>query len=513
MADKGWGGEDEGGGTPFWDTVNDFGRAVTNAATFGMGNRAKAAIEYAKGNAPSYSAGVDEQAKASEVARERSPYASIAGDVYGSFAIPALGAERLAIRAAPAVGNVAGRALGYGATGGVTGAAAGAGNTYTGNPMDYLTNAGTGFVIGAPLGAAGGAIFGRGPAVSAAETPNAARLATERTGAYRALEQSPAQYTPASLAARADEAEQALRRQNYYNAPSNEGGRPATFRAVEQMRDPPSAVNAVTGARTHVTPADIDVIRKGVTGDRLAKSGETDSAPIVRRAIDDFIRNPPRGAVVPGTEAAARQAAALSNRAHELHGGYKRTQFMEEMRANAERQAGSTHSGLNLRNELQKAIKNRLAEKDGQSQFSRAGFNAAERAALDRFTRGQGAASQALGYADKYLGGGGGLGALAAGAAGGHYLGGDENALLKGLGTSGAGLALRMIGNRRANANINEITNMIAQRNPLYQARAARAPMVPGPGSPRTAKAMRDAVALELIKQNRSAPQGADEWE
>jgi hypothetical protein len=287
------------------------------------------------------------------------------------------------------------------------------------------------------------------------------------------------------------------------------------------MRAPPTAVSSVTGdPRLFISPRDIDQVRKGVTGDRIAGASPTDQASsrIVRRAIDDFIQNPPQGAVVPGTEAAARQASAVSRRAHELHGGYKRVQFMEEMRANAERQAGSTHSGLNLRNELQKAVKNRLAEKEGASQFSRAGFNAAERAALDRFTRGQGMVSQSLGYADKYLGGGGGLGALAAGAAGGGVAGqyfkdDPEAGLAVGLGTSGTGLALRMLGNRRANASINDITNLIAQRNPLYQARAARAGTVPGPGSPRVAKAVRDAVALQLIKQKVAPQSGADEWE
>ena len=41
----------------FWDTANDFGRAVSNAATFGMANRAKAGIEYLKGNAPLWRGG------------------------------------------------------------------------------------------------------------------------------------------------------------------------------------------------------------------------------------------------------------------------------------------------------------------------------------------------------------------------------------------------------------------------------------------------------------------------
>jgi hypothetical protein len=87
---------------------------------------------------------------------------------------------------------------------------------------------------------------------------------------------------------------------------------------------------------------------------------------------------------------------------------------------------------------------------------------------------------------------------------GGKYLGGDDsNGLAAGLGTSGAGLALRMIGNRRATADINRIRELISQRNPLYQARVAVNPMVPGPGSPLAAKAVRDAATNAILAQAR----------
>jgi len=320
--------------------------------------------------------------------------------------------------------------------------------------------------------------------------------------AYDALRANPAQYTPASFAQRADDVTEALRRENYFNAPTTEGGSPRTFRTVEQMRDPPTAINPATGANTHLTPNDIDIVRKGVTGDRLPQ-GEYGSGRIVRRNIDDYLQNPPPGAVIPGQEANAALAARQSRIAHELHGGAKRSEAMEEMIRNAERQARSTHSGLNLRNELQKAVKSGLKEKAGDSNFSKAGYNPAELAEFERFSRGQGVASNVLGYADKFLGGGGGLGALAAAGVGGKYL--DDNVgLAKGLGVAGAGLGLRLIGNRRATADINRMRDMIAQRNPLYAQRAANAPMVQPPGSPIAAKAMRDALALELLKQTRS---------
>jgi hypothetical protein len=527
MADDGWTPVEEGSGS--WDTVNDFGRAVTNAATFGMGNRAKAYIEYLKGNAPSYSEGVDQQAKASDVARERSPYASIAGDVYGSFAVPALGAENLALRTgaalAPTLGRAApavGRAVGYGATGVATGAAAGAGNTYSGNLPDYVGNAVLGGAFGGVLGGAGGAAFGRGPAVSSARVPNAAEQEAATDIAYKTFRGLPARYTPAAFADAGQDARVALRAAGHTDEATTLGGSPVPFRAVDKMENPTSAVNPVTGASRHISPADIDAARKLTTGERIQglDPWQQSGAGIVRRGIDDFVLNPPPGAVVPGTEGAARQAGGIYKTARDLHAGTMRTEALDELIRNSGRTAGATYSGLNLRNELQKAVRTGLKEKKGESSFSRAGYNDAELAAFGRFSRGQGTVSNALGYADKLLGGGGGLGAAVAGGLGGHYLSGSEDdrasAIAKGVGTVGLGLGLRMIGNRRAAADINRMRDLIAQRNPLYASRAANAPMVPGAGSPRTAKAMRDALALELLKQQtRSTPTGAaaSDWQ
>ena len=488
------------------DTANDFGRAVSNAATFGMANRAKGYIS---------GTGTDEQARLSEVARERSPYASIAGDVYGAFGIPALGAENLALRTgaaiakyAPKIAPVIGRMVGYGTTAAVTGGLQGAGNTYTGNPWDYAENALIGAAIAVPFGAAGGAIFGRRPAVSAAKVPDVAEQEAAKNIAYRALEQHPAQYTLPAFGQRGADVEAALRARNAHELTS-----PQSFRTVEQMSAPPTAVAA---GRSYVSPADVDFIRKGVTGDELAGMTPTDkgSARIVRQSIDDFLRNPPPGAAVPGTAHLAADASRVADTAHQLYGGLKRTEALEELVRNAGRTASATHSGLNLRNELQKAVRTGLKEKKGDSPFSKTGYNADELAALDKFSRGQGMVSQGLGYADKYLGGGGGLGALAAGAVGGHYLGGEdkETAILKGLGVSGLGLGLRVLGNRRATADINRLRDVIAQRNPLYEARAATAGMKPGPGSPLAAKAVRDALALALLKQQTQPEQKYESW-
>jgi len=105
--------------------------------------------------------------------------------------------------------------------------------------------------------------------------------------------------------------------------------------------------------------------------------------------------------------------------------------------------------------------------------------------------------SRGLGYADKYVGGGGGVGAVVAGGVGGHYLGDNPAA---GVGVTAAGLGLRVLGNRRAARDINELRDLISQRNPLYQQRAANAPLAPPPGGAGVAN-VRDALTTELVKQ------------
>ena len=465
-------------------TADDAVRAAANAVTFGMADRLAGLT----------GGGTDAQVKLSQEARKRSPIASLTGDVAGAVAIPGAGGARLAANLG---GRALARGIGYGVEGAGIGALQGAGNTYSGKPLDYITNAATGGLMGGVLGGAGGAAFGpAGGMRSTAQAPSAAQQGAARDIAYDTLRANPAQYTPSSFAQRADEATRALRRENYYNAPAAEGGSPRTFNTVEQMRLPPTAVNPATGAATHITPADIDVVRKGVTGDRLPAT-EYGAGRIVRRNIDDFLQNPPPGSVVPGHQANAALAAHQSRMAHELHAGTKRTEVLEEMIRNSERTAGATHAGLNLCNELQKTIRSGLKEKAGDSPFSKAGYNDAEMAALDYFSRGQGAISRGLGYADKYLGGGGGLGALVAGGVGSEYLGGGA---ATGLGVTGAGLALRALGNRRAARDINELRDLISQRNPLYQQRAANAPLAPPPGGAGVAN-VRDALTTELVKQ------------
>jgi hypothetical protein len=509
QTDTDWGDPGQSAPQTSWsDTLNDFGRAVTNAATFGMGNRMKAGIEYLKGNTPSYGEGVTEQAQKSVEARERSPYASIAGDVYGSFAIPALGAENLALRTgaalAPTIGRAApavGRAIGYGTTGAVTGAAQGAGSTYTGNPGDYATNALIGGAIGAPLGAVGGAVFGRAPEVSKAVAPSQAELFAAKKVGYDALAKSGGRYEGTELAKRADEVERQLYAQRF-NPRDSRG----TWQGIEEGRGRGAPGQPATGYNAIVDPGNIEYIVQGLNQipQTAKRAKDRESAKIVKQAFNDFIENPPPGAVLPGTEAAAAQASTLAKQARGDYGAYKRVQKFDELVSNP----GTT--GLALQADLQKGLKSFTRESGGYSPASKAGYNRDEIARLvDYSRRGGSATTNALRVGSNALGAGGTLGsqlALAgglgvAGGAAGQYF--KDNPALGVLApvTIGAGHLLRMAGNRRANTEVAALRDMIAQRSPLYQYRASLAGMQPGPGSPIAAKAARDAIATALLRR------------
>ena len=464
-----------------------------NAVTFGMADRLAG---YMGGQ------GTDAEVAKTATARERSPYASVVGDVAGSVAIPAFGAEALAARMG---GNLAARAGAYGATGAATGAAQGAGNTYTGELSDYARNALIGGGIGGTLGAAGGAIFGRGPAVSRAQVPTQEELWAAKNVGYNALGNSGARYEQSALRDVANATEQRLLADRFHWRDS-----PGTWRGIEEARVGGAPGQLNTGPSAPIDPGNIDFIVKGLNKIPRTPERATDreSASIVKRALNDFVENPPAGAVLPGTERAAAQASTLARAARGDYSGYKRVQAIDELINNAANTSGATNSGLNLQNELRKGVRTFVKEKEGISPATKQGFTQDEIDALTGYTRGTNT-TNLLRYGSNALGGGGGIGAPIAAAAygtgggiAGQYFKDDPStAGAVGLLAPVVGTGLRMVGNRRANNEIAAMRDLIAQRTPLYDYRASMSGTRPGAGSPVAAKSARDAVALELMKQ------------
>lgn len=503
MADNGWVADESwqpDAGERTWgdvgrsalQTVDDGVRAAANAVTFGMADRFAGAMPGG--------GGTDAEVRRSEEARKRSPYASIAGDVGGSLALPGFGAEALAARMG---GGLAARAGAYGLTGAGTGAAQGAGTTYSGNLPDYVNNAAVGGVMGGVLGAAGGALFGRGPAT--ARTPTLAEQRQATTQAYDRLRQSDAMYDGNAFGRRAQAVER--RFADDYLTPREAS---YAFRGIDDMH---RTAQGTPGIRQTVTPSQMDWIRKGVNRayDDVgpAARSEQEGARTFNRSLDDFVINPPPGAVIPGFEQSAAEAAQIATRARALNAAKERMRVVEDMTTRAMDTTGATHSGLNFQNEMRKQYRGLLRpDKRGRSDAQREGFDQGEIAAMRGFTRGgSDRMDNFYRWAQKAGGGGGGLGFTVtsgimgtAGGTAGHYFK-DDPALgsALGVGIPLAATLATMHGNRRAQAATDAIRDRIAQRNPLFNPNAGT---VPGYGYPRVAKGTRDAVTLEMLKQD-----------
>lgn len=503
-------------------TVDDAVRAAANAP-FGMGDRLAGYMNSGgpqtlsgliTGQKPlTYDEAVNAEVKKSEAARERSPSASVVGDVAGSMAIPGFGAEALAARMG---GGALARGGAYGLTGAGTGAAQGAGNTYSGNPWDYAQNAGIGGAVGLVTGAAGGAAFGARPS----RPPAAATLPEQRAttdAAYNALRANPVRYGAEHYAQRADDLER-----NFFTNPRERAiprYSPTSFDAINEMRAPAAAARkAGPGVTADVGPGDIEFTRSLLNTIPQTQEHGRDliAARIVKRGIDDFIENPPVGAVLPGqaNAEAARLAAQQGRLARESHAGAERSQISQNLTRRAESRAGSNNSGLNLESELRKEYRRFTSPsvRSGRTPASNAGFNADEIAAMERFHQGVDTPLRnKIRYLGNIGGGGGGLGALAAGGAGvgatAAYAS-DDPRWYAAIGAPVAGLALRGVGNRIAQTNIRALDEMIRMRNPTSQ-RLQMAPRIPGGGSPADAKFARDIIALELAKQRQQGDSNA----
>lgn len=128
-------------------------RTGINTATFGMADRIAAAGETMVGRSPSYEEALKEQTGQTQKIREEQPIATLAGDVIGG-AGTGVGLARAGLTLAGRGGGLLGRSAVAAGEGAAYGAAQGAGQTYTGNPEDYLKAAGGGAIIGGLGGAA-----------------------------------------------------------------------------------------------------------------------------------------------------------------------------------------------------------------------------------------------------------------------------------------------------------------------------------------------------------------------
>jgi len=190
---------------------------------------------------------------------------------------------------------------------------------------------------------------------------------------------------------------------------------------------------------------------------------ERRAAVIAQERLLQIAENPPPWLVTHGDPAAG---VALLRDANANWAAARRAENLDRRINAAELRAGANYSGLNLENELRRRVG---VLSDPQV---RGGFSPAEQRAFDQYARGGAyVGANAPRWVKNVIGGGGGLGALAAAgsaAGAGAYFGMDP--LAYSGATTLAGLGLARYGNMRALNRARELELMLLSRSP-YAAR------------------------------------------
>jgi hypothetical protein len=469
----------------------DFAKAASNTFSMGMRDRLEGGYRALTGEAPSYSAGVDQAVADSAMRRERSPYLSVAGDVAGGTAqayVPGAGAigrtvSRTLGGALPGAYGTGARAVGYGIEGGVLGAAQAAGNTYSGNASDYGRNA----LIGGALGGALGAPFGPSANVadrSLATAPSSADLKAETTRNYTATHAVPIAYDANHFWGGLDALEQQL-----YGT-TNQVKSPSVWETLRLGRENRQQANQPGVVGATVSPKNIDELRQQLTG--VNEPGASQA----RQWLDNYMQDP--SGVVRGGPREQAQIGQLLNQARGNYRAAKRTQTVEETNQYASDRAASAYSGQNVENTYRQKLVALLNPKSREGRW----YSPEEKADIRSVVRRDTGANVVRGLGNLM---GGGLGAyggtLGAGGAATAFMTGDVKPLIAGIGIPAAGYAVKSAGNRAMVNAASELADRMAMRSPLYRERAANAPTVAGPGLGNFGESTRNAITIQMLNQ------------
>lgn len=238
---------------------------------------------------------------------------------------------------------------------------------------------------------------------------------------------------------------------------------PKTYSLLKKIAEPPENAIATLG--------NVDALRKsfGHATQDFANPTEQLAGHLARDHIDSFLSELPAGSVLKGDGPAA---AKILEEARANYGAGKRSERITDALETADRNAAVSHSGQNIGNQERQSL-NRILKSDKKS----SGFSEAELAKMDAVARGSplGNATRVLG---NLFGGGGGMGALHAAAAGGATglaAGGVPGAAI-GLATPLVGAGLKKLSDAVIKRGTQQLDDMVRSRSPLAQTLAAAAP-------------------------------------
>lgn len=263
---------------------------------------------------------------------------------------------------------------------------------------------------------------------------------------------------------------------------------PKSFQILDKLANPPAGSTApITG---------LEAARRafGHAARDFSNPTEQLAASRITQHLDDFLAGSNPQSVVAGP---ADQAAKIFTDARGNYAAAKRSERLTDAQDAADLSAAAANSGANADNALRQRAKSILL-----SDKQRAGFDATDQEGLRGVVEGT-MPRNILRVVGNLLGGGGGLGAIASGAAGagaGAAAGGTLGAVA-GAAVPAVGVGAKAIANaltRRAFEGVDAVTRT---RSPLYEDMAANASQV-------AVSPERRAAIIRLLMSG-SAPQGA----
>jgi hypothetical protein len=280
----------------------------------------------------------------------------------------------------------------------------------------------------------------RGPKGPVITAPTIAELKTASTAGYGAPEIAGLEVKPSAIRGFSDQAQLALDKDGF-----NDILAPKTFGILQRLQKAPDGAT--------VTGQNLDTIRK--TLGKIAGSNdptEKAAASIAIDHLDEFVPKIGGQDVVAGdpTAAAAKWAEARGN-----YAAAKQSEKIDKKVVQAEVRAAAANSGMNVANTVRARMADVVLNPKEARGLTPAEIDQAQ--AISEGTKTQ----NAMRFAGNMLGGGGGLGSVAA-AAGGALLGGPAGALAPAV-----GYALKALSNRMTLNQAARLSEAIRMRAPL----------------------------------------------
>jgi len=269
---------------------------------------------------------------------------------------------------------------------------------------------------------------------------------------------------------------------------------PKTFAVLNRLGNPSSEAVSVPLAGLQNARTILGRIGQGIDPtDRLAAKRAISS-------IDSFIQNVPEEAVLAGPASIASEVLSRAN------GNYAAAAREDKLNATGQYSkfaTSSANSGANYDNTLRQQVKPLINPKYPQRLN---GFTQPEKKAVTRVVEGS-VPRNVLRYASSAMGGGGGWGAAmeGLGAASAGYATHGPLGAAAGFGIPVAGRALRGVQNRMARAALNNASELVRSRSPLYQERQAQAAFEM-PVDAQGIAAVRAAAANQQPSQSQPSP-------